>query len=36
MYEDDLFMAQLYAIHPELTCQCDECHICQQCMEEEE
>lgn len=24
-------MAELYAINPELTCACDEVHICQQC-----
>tara|TARA_R110000765_G_scaffold412886_1_gene512710 strand:- start:737 stop:931 length:195 start_codon:yes stop_codon:yes gene_type:complete len=24
-------MADLYAISPELTCSCDEVHICQQC-----
>ena len=27
-------MARLYAISPELTCTCDEVHICQQCYEE--
>jgi hypothetical protein len=26
-------MARLYAISPELTCFCDEVHVCQQCME---
>ena len=25
--------ALLYAISPELTCECDEFHICQQCQE---
>lgn len=24
-------MARLYAISPELTCTCDEVHVCQQC-----
>lgn len=24
-------MARLYAINPELTCTCDEVHVCQQC-----
>jgi hypothetical protein len=27
-------MAMLYSISPELTCQCDEVHECQQCYEE--
>lgn len=27
-------MAMLYSISPELTCQCDEVHECQQCWEE--
>jgi hypothetical protein len=26
-------MARLYAISPELTCTCDEVHVCQQCYE---
>ena len=26
-------MARLYATNPELTCFCDEVHVCQQCME---
>jgi len=26
-------MAMLYAINPELTCACDEVHVCQQCSE---
>lgn len=30
-YED---MAMLYSISPELTCTCDELHVCQQCMQE--
>ena len=25
-------MARLYAINPELTCTCDEVHVCQQCL----
>lgn len=33
-FEDAQDMAALYAISPELTCQCDEVHICQQCMED--
>jgi hypothetical protein len=27
-------MAMLYSINPELTCTCDEFHICQQCDKE--
>jgi len=27
-------MARLYAINPELTCTCDEVHMCQQCYED--
>ena len=34
-FEEAQFMAEMYNISPELTCQCDEVHICQQCMEEE-
>lgn len=34
-FEDAQFMSDLYDINPELTCQCDEVHICQQCAEEE-
>ena len=26
-------MAMLYSINPELTCACDEVHVCQQCSE---
>lgn len=26
-------MAMLHSINPELTCQCDEVHMCQQCSE---
>ena len=32
MFEEAEFMAMLYSINPELTCQCDEVHTCQQCM----
>lgn len=28
------YMAELYAINPELTCTCDEVHTCQQCYED--
>lgn len=34
MFEDAMDMAMLYSISPELTCQCDEVHTCQQCYEE--
>jgi hypothetical protein len=33
-FEEAQFMAAMYNISPELTCQCDEVHICQQCMED--
>ena len=33
-FEDAQFMAAMYSISPELTCQCDEVHTCQQCYEE--
>ena len=33
-FEEARDMAMLYAISPELTCACDEVHICQQCVEE--
>ena len=33
-FEEAQDMAALYNISPELTCQCDEVHICQQCMED--
>lgn len=33
-FEEAMFMARLYAINPELTCTCDEFHVCQQCHEE--
>jgi len=35
MFEDAEFMYELYKINPELTCTCDELHVCQQCMMEE-
>jgi len=35
MFEDEMDMAMLYSISPELTCQCDEVHTCQQCREED-
>jgi hypothetical protein len=31
MFEDAYDMAMLYSISPELTCTCDEFHVCQQC-----
>jgi hypothetical protein len=34
LYEDATEMFILYSISPELTCTCDELHICQQCHEE--
>jgi hypothetical protein len=33
MFEDVQDMAILYSISPELTCNCDEFHVCQQCQE---
>jgi len=33
-FEEAMDMFMLYSINPELTCQCDEFHICQQCQEE--
>jgi hypothetical protein len=33
MFEDAQFMAALHSISPELTCQCDDVHTCQQCHE---
>ena len=33
-FEEAQDMSMLYSISPELTCTCDEVHICQQCMEE--
>lgn len=35
MFEDAQDMFKLHSISPELTCECDELHICQQCCEEE-
>lgn len=35
-FEETLDMAMLYSISPELTCTCDEVHICQQCMIEDD
>ena len=35
LFEDAKDTAMLYNINPELTCQCDEFHICHQCQEEE-
>jgi len=35
LYEDAMDMFMLYSISPELTCSCDEVHICQQCYEDE-
>jgi phage terminase large subunit GpA-like protein len=31
---EDADKAELYRISPELTCTCDEVHVCQQCSEE--
>ena len=33
-FEEARDMYMLYTISPELTCACDEVHICQQCVEE--
>ncbi len=33
-FEEAFDMAVLYSISPELTCTCDELHMCQQCYEE--
>ena len=33
-FEDARDMYMLYSISPELTCTCDEFHMCQQCYEE--
>lgn len=35
MFEDDLDNWRLFNIDPELTCTCDEFHVCQQCMEDD-
>lgn len=36
MFEDAQDMFMLWTINPELTCQCDEFHICQQCCQDDE
>ena len=33
MFEEAKDMAILYSIDPSLTCQCDDVHTCQQCVE---
>ena len=33
-FEDAQFAWGLYKISPELTCTCDEVHVCQQCHKE--
>lgn len=33
-FEEASDMFAMYSINPELTCQCDEFHMCQQCSEE--
>lgn len=33
-FEEAMDAAMLYSISPELTCTCDEVHICQQCQED--
>ena len=35
MFDEAEFMYNLYKINPELTCTCDDLHICQQCIEED-
>jgi len=35
MFEESKAMYELYCIDPNLTCTCDDLHICQQCMEED-
>jgi len=35
LFEEAEDMYMMYCISPELTCGCDEVHICQQCMEED-
>ena len=35
-FEEAKAMYELYCINPELTCTCDDLHICQQCMEEKQ
>lgn len=34
-FEEASDMYMLYSISPELTCTCDEHHVCQQCLEED-
>ena len=34
-FEEASDMYVMYNIDPQLTCQCDDFHICQQCLEEE-
>jgi hypothetical protein len=34
-FEEASDMFAMYSISPELTCQCDEVHMCQQCLEDE-
>ena len=36
MFEEAKAMYELYCIDPNLTCTCDDLHICQQCLEEDE
>jgi len=33
-FEEASDMYAMYSISPELTCQCDDIHTCQQCQEE--
>lgn len=33
-FEEASDMYAMYSISPELTCQCDDIHMCQQCYEE--
>jgi hypothetical protein len=35
-FEEASDMYAMYSISPELTCQCDDVHMCQQCYEENE
>jgi hypothetical protein len=34
-FEEASDMYAMYSISPQLTCQCDDIHMCQQCFEEE-
>lgn len=34
-FEEASDMFAMYSISPQLTCQCDELHMCQQCYEDE-